>query len=157
MRVTGKRAAVSSLVVGAALLVGITKQEGFPLEAIIPVPGDVPTIGPGRTEGVKMGDKTEPVRELVYLLNNLEGKYAAGVRRCVTVPLYQHEFDAYVSLTYNIGVSAFCGSTLVRKLNTGDYAGACREVLRWDKFRGKPLRGLTLRREAEYRQCMGLA
>lgn len=151
-----KRMAVSSLVVGAALLVGITKQEGFPLEAIIPVRGDVPTIGPGRTEGVKMGDKTEPVRELIYLLNNLEGKYAAGVRKCVKVELYQHEFDAYVSLTYNIGVSAFCGSTLVHKLNSGDYEGACAEIKRWDKFKGKPLRGLTIRRETEYKQCMGL-
>lgn len=151
-----KRMAVSSLVVGAALLVGITKYEGFPLEAVIPVRGDVPTIGPGRTEGVKIGDKTEPVRELVYLLNNLEGKYAAAVRRCVTVPLYQHEFDAYVSLTYNIGTTAFCGSTLVRKLNAGDYAGACAEIKRWDRFQGKPLRGLTIRREAEYKQCMGL-
>jgi lysozyme len=150
-----KRMAVSSLVVGAALLVGITKYEGFPLEAVIPVRGDVPTIGPGRTEGVKIGDKTEPVRELVYLLNNLEGKYAAAVRRCVTVPLYQHEFDAYVSLTYNIGTTAFCGSTLVRKLNAGDYTGACAEIKRWNRFQGKPLRGLTIRREAEYKQCMG--
>lgn len=151
------RTTVTALLVSASLLVGITKYEGFPLEAIIPVPGDVPTIGPGRTEGVKVGDKTEPVRELVYLLNNLEDKYAAGVRRCVTVPLYQHEFDAMTSLTYNIGVSAYCGSTLVKKLNAGDYAGACAEIKRWDKFKGKPLRGLTIRREAEYKQCMGLA
>lgn len=149
-----KRMAVSSLVVGAALLVGITKYEGFPLEAVIPVRGDVPTIGPGRTEGVKIGDKTEPVRELVYLLNNLEGKYAAAVRRCVTVPLYQHEFDAYVSLTYNIGVGAFCGSTLVKLLNQERYSEACEQIKRWDKFGGMPLRGLTIRREAEYRQCI---
>lgn len=149
------RMQVASLVVGATLLVGITKQEGFPLEAVIPVPGDVPTIGPGRTEGVKMGDKTEPVRELVYLLNNLEGKYAAGVRRCVKVNLYQHEFDAYVSLTYNIGVSAFCGSTLVKLLNQERYSEACEQIKRWDRFKGKPLRGLTIRREAEYKQCIG--
>lgn len=151
-----KRMAVSGLTVGAALLVGITVHEGFPLEAVIPVPGDVPTIGPGRTEGVKMGDKTEPVRELVYLLNNLEGKYAAGVRKCVKVPLYQHEFDVYVSLAYNVGVSAFCGSTLVKLLNQERYAEACEQIKRWDKFKGKPLRGLTIRRESEYRQCIGL-
>jgi lysozyme len=71
------------------------------------------------------------------------------------VPLHQHEYDAFLSLAYNIGAGAFCGSTLVRKLNTGDYTGACAEILRWDKFQGQPLRGLTLRRQAEHRQCLG--
>jgi lysozyme len=42
----------------------------------------------------------------------------------------------------------------VRKLNAQDYAGACQEILRWDNFQGKPLKGLTLRREKEYRQCI---
>lgn len=151
-----QRSAVALLVLAASTLVGIAVHEGYTDEAIIPVPGDVPTIGFGTTVGVKMGDKTTPERSLARLLNEIEGVYAAGVKRCVTVPLYQHEHEAMVSLTYNIGVSAFCGSTLVRKLNAGDYAGACKEILRWDKFKGKPLRGLTIRREAEYRQCIGL-
>ena len=69
--------------------------------------------------------------------------------------MYPHEFSAFVSLTYNIGEGAFCRSTLVKKLNAGDYEGACKEILRWDRFQGKPLRGLTLRRQDEYRQCMG--
>ncbi|MFZ9813260.1 MAG: lysozyme, partial [Burkholderiaceae bacterium] len=42
-----------------------------------------------------------------------------------------------------------------RKLNAQDYAGACKEILRWDKFQGKPLAGLTKRRQAEYQQCIG--
>ena len=46
-------------------------------------------------------------------------------------------------------------SKLVKKLNAGDYAGACLQVLRWDKFNGKPLAGLTKRRQVEYEQCMG--
>ena len=71
--------------------------------------------------------------------------------------MYQHEFDAYVSLTYNIGASAFCSSTLTKQLNAGDYAGACREILRWDKFKGQPLPGLTKRRQSEYQQCIGAA
>ena len=150
------RSAVALLVLAASTLVGIAVHEGYKDEAYIPVRGDVPTIGFGTTAGVKMGDKTTPERSLVRLLDEIEGVYAAGVRRCVAVPLYQHEYEAYVSLAYNIGVSAFCGSTLVRKLNAGDYAGACREILRWDRFKGKPLRGLTIRREAEYRQCIGL-
>lgn len=148
---------IGSLSVGAALLVGVLQHEGYRDTAYIPVPGDVPTIGAGRTEGVKLGDTTNPVREMVYLLNNLEEKYAAGVKSCVTVPLYQHEFDAYVSLTYNIGAQGFCNSTLVKKLNAGDYEGACTEIKRWNRQGGRVLPGLTKRREAEYRQCMGLA
>jgi lysozyme len=118
------------------------------------VPGDVPTIGFGTTEGVKMGDRIEPVQALVRKLADVQ-KFEGALRRCVKVPLHQHEYDAFLSLAYNIGAGAFCGSTLVRKLNTGDYAGACAEILRWDKFQGQPLRGLTLRRQNEHRQCLG--
>ena len=50
--------------VSAALLIGVLQHEGYTDHAVIPVPGDVPTIGAGRTEGVKMGDKTNPVREM---------------------------------------------------------------------------------------------
>lgn len=150
------RANVSALVLAASTLVGIAAHEGYRDTAYVPVKGDVPTIDFGRTKGVKMGDKSDPVRGLQYLLDEVESVYAAGVKRCVKVPLFQREYEAYVSLAYNIGVSAFCGSTLVRKLNSRDYDGACAEIKRWDRFQGKPLRGLTIRREAEYKQCMGL-
>jgi lysozyme len=60
-----------------------------------------------------------------------------------------------VSLSYNIGTGAFCNSTLVKKLRTYDYEGACKEILRWDKFKGEPLKGLTHRRQREYKLCMG--
>ena len=63
-------------------------------------------------------------------------------------------FHTGLQLSYNIGSSGFCGSTLVRKLNAYDYAGACLAIRQWDKFRGQPLRGLTLRREREYQQCI---
>lgn len=152
-----KRIAVAGLVLSAATLVGIASQEGYRQEAYIPVQGDVPTIDFGRTKGVKMGDKSKgPVRALQLLLEELDSTYAQGVRRCVTVPLYQHEFSAYVSLTYNIGVSAFCGSTLVKKLNTEDYAGACAEISKWNKQGGKVLNGLVKRRKEERDICEGL-
>lgn len=151
------RQLIGGLGVSAALMVAVLQHEGYRDTAYIPVPGDVPTIGAGRTEGVKLGDTTNPVREMSYLLKNLEGTYAAAVKRCVTVPLYQHEFDAYVSLAYNIGVGRFCSSSLVGKLNAGDYEGACAEIKRWNRQGGRVLPGLTNRREAEYRQCMGLA
>ena len=84
----------------------------------------------------------------------------------MTVPLAQHEYDALVSFSYNVGSRAFCQSTLVRKLNAGDYAGACSELRRWRFFQGKDCAqptnarlcgGLATRREAEYRQCIGEA
>lgn len=151
---TSARVLVASLSLSAAALVGIAMKEHFVADAMIPVPGDVPTIGWGSTEGVKMGDRITPDRALVRLLADAD-THAQAVKRCAPVPMYQHEFDAYVSLTYNIGQTAFCGSTLARKLKAGDYPGACREILRWDKFKGAPLRGLTIRREGEFKQCMG--
>ena len=59
------------------------------------------------------------------------------------------------ALAYNIGPGAFCGSTLVKRLNAEDYPGACREILRWNRAGGRVVQGLVNRREAEYRQCIG--
>lgn len=148
------RTAIAALAISAATLVGIATQEDYVEVAAPPVKGDVPTNGFGATKGVKAGDRTTPVRALVRLLKEAD-EHAQGVKRCAPVPMYQHEFDAYVSLTYNIGVGAFCSSTLARKLKAGDYTGACREILKWDRFQGRPLRGLTTRRQAEYQQCIG--
>lgn len=148
------RPAVTSLYLSAAVLVGIALEEGFTSKAVIPVPGDVPTIGFGTTEGVKKGDVITPERALVRLLGDAD-KFSEGVKKCAAVPLYQYEFDAYVSLSYNIGTGAFCNSTLVKKLKAYDYEGACKEILKWDKFKGEPLKGLTHRRQREYKLCMG--
>lgn len=147
------RCAIAGIVLSASALVGIALHEGYSDTPIIPVPGDVPTVGFGRTANVQPG-KTTVQRELIALLADMEGRKAA-IARCVSVPLHQHELSAYMSLTYNIGTGAFCGSTLVKKLNAGQYAEACAEILRWSRFNGKPLRGLTIRRQAEYKQCMG--
>lgn len=149
------RIAISALALSATALVGIAVHEGYSPIAYRPVPGDVPTIGFGTTDGVKMGDRIDPVQALTRKLADVQ-RFEGALRQCVRVPLHQHEYDAFLSLAYNIGPGAFCGSTLVRLLNAGDYAGACAEILRWDRFRGEPLRGLTLRRQAENRQCLGL-
>jgi lysozyme len=148
------RIVIGALTLSASALVGIAVHEGYRGEAYIPVKGDVPTIGFGTTAGVKPGDRIEPVQALVRKLQDVQ-RFEGALKQCVRVPLHQHEYDAFLSLAYNIGPGAFCGSTLVRRLNVGDYAGACAEILRWDRFRGEPLRGLTLRRQAENRQCLG--
>lgn len=148
------RSAIAGLVLSAAALVGITQHEGYTDHAVRPVPGDVPTIGFGTTTGVKMGDKITPPVALARALSDVQ-KFEGALKQCVTVPLHQYEYDAYVSLAYNIGAASFCKSTLVKKLNAEDYPGACAEILKWDRFQGKPLAGLTKRRQDEYRQCMG--
>jgi len=150
----GRKQAVG-LFLSAVALVGIITHEGYRDTAYIPVPGDVPTIGFGTTAGVKMGDRITPPKALDRALTDIQ-QFEATIKQCVKVPLAQHEFDAYVSLTYNIGGRAFCSSTLVRKLNAGDYEGACKEILRWDRFQGKPLAGLTARRQDEYKKCMNV-
>lgn len=148
------RAAIAGLALSAAALVGLVAHEGYSDKAYTPVPGDVPTIGFGTTQGVKLGDKITPQKALERALADVQ-KFEGAIKRCVKVPLYQHEYDAYLLLQYNIGEGAFCGSTLVKKLNAGDYAGACAEVLNWDRFKGKRLRGLTIRRQQDYQKCIG--
>lgn len=145
---------ISALALSAAALVGLVMSEGYTDRAVIPIPGDVPTIGFGSTHGVKLGDTTTPPKALGRALQDVQ-KFEGAVKKCVTAPLHQYEYDAYIQLSYNIGEGAFCNSTLVRKVNALDYEGGCREILRWDRAGGRQVPGLTKRREAEYRQCMG--
>ena len=148
------RLQIAAISLSATALVGIALHEGYSDKAVIPVAGDVPTIGFGTTENVKMGDKITPPQALARALTDIQA-FEGAIKRCVTVPLHQFEYDAFTSLAYNIGSSAFCGSTLVKKLNSKDYKGACAEILRWDRFKGEPMRGLTQRRQAENKQCLG--
>ncbi len=115
------------------------------------------TIGYGTTAGVKPGQKTDPVRAVVLLAEHAS-QVETALRGCIgEVPLYQHEWDAYVSLAYNIGQGAFCRSSIVPLLRAQppDYAGACAQIKRWTMAGGRQMPGLVKRREAEYRLCMG--
>lgn len=149
-----QRTHIAALALSASALVSMALHEGYSDKAYTPVPGDVPTIGFGTTEGVKPGDTITAPQALVRALQDAQ-KFEGALKQCVKVPLHQYEYDAYISLAYNIGPRAFCGSTLVKKLNASDYGGACSQILEWNKFQGKPLRGLTIRREKEYLQCIG--
>lgn len=143
---------VAAISLSATALVAIVLHEGYKENAYIPVAGDIPTIGFGTTSGVKLGDRTSPEKALQVALkdiNNFEG----ALKQCVKVPLSQGEYDAYISLSYNIGSSAFCRSTLVKKLNEQRYEESCKEILRWNKYKGKELPGLTKRRQEEYLKC----
>jgi lysozyme len=153
-----KRSSIAALALSASALVGMAIHESYRGEAYHATADEkargISTLGFGTTKGVKPGEKTTPERALMRLLADAN-EFERAVKGCVTAPLYQHEYDAYLSLTYNIGATKFCGSTLVRKLNAQDYTGACREILRWNKQSGRVLNGLVKRREDEYKQCMG--
>jgi lysozyme len=148
------RISIAALALSFAGAVGIIVSEGYTDKAVIPIPGDVPTIGFGTTDGVKIGDRTDPIKAILAKQRDVL-KFEGAIKQCVKVPLYQYEYDAYLSLAYNIGPGAFCGSTLVRLLNAGDHSGACAQVLRWNRAQGREVKGLTIRREREHKQCLG--
>lgn len=153
------RQKIAALVLSTVGLGGIALHEGYRDTAYVPVPGDKVTIGYGATSHedgspIKPGEKITQQRAMDLLYHHTN-KFQAAVRKCTPVPMYQYEFDAFVSLTYNIGESAYCNSTLAKKLNAYDYAGACAEILKWNKFQGRILPGLDNRRKKEYEQCLG--
>lgn len=148
------RNSLSVMTLSAAALVSLALFEGYTDKAIQPLPGDKWTYGFGTTDNVKKGDTITPPKALERKLADIE-KFEGAIKKCVTVPLFQYEYDAYVSLSYNIGSNAFCTSTLVKKLNNGEYDEACNQILKWDKFKGSAVKGLTIRREAEYKKCIG--
>ena len=97
---------------------------------------------------VKKGDKCTLEQAKSYFAHDLKS-FEKTVNDSVKVPLSQNQFDALVSLTYNIGSTAFKNSTLLKKLNAKDFTGAADQFLRWNKGGGKVLKGLVRRREAE--------
>ena len=111
------------------------------------------TIGIGTTvypNGVKVkkDDKCTLDQAKEYFAHDLK-RFEASVNNLVKVALTQNQFDALVSLVYNIGQTAFSNSTLLKKLNAKDYQGAADQFLRWNKGGGKVMKGLVRRREAE--------
>ena len=82
-------------------------------------------------------------------------RFERAVDELVLVPLEQHEADSLISFTFNVGIGAFKGSTLLRRVNVGNKTSAAKEFLRWDKSGGKVLPGLTKRRKAEAKLFVG--
>lgn len=130
---------------GVALIQSFEKCR---LHAYLPTPNDVPTIGWGSTEDVRMGDVWTQEQADERFMRDIEWAEDC-VNKAVTAQLRQNEFDACVSLCFNIGCAAFGKSTLARMLNAGDYDGAAAQFARWDKQKGQVLAGLTRRRAAE--------
>ena len=111
------------------------------------------TIGFGTTVypngmKVKKGDTCTEAQAKAYMAHDLK-KFETAVNNAVTVPLSQNQFDALVSLAYNIGTNAFSKSTLVKKLNANDIRGAADQFDVWVNAGGKRMQGLVNRRARE--------
>ncbi|MRT38829.1 glycoside hydrolase family protein [Acinetobacter sp. RIT698] len=110
------------------------------------------TIGYGTTSingvKVKKGDTCTAEQAKAYLAQDLK-KFESAVNTAVKVQLNQNQFDALISLTYNIGSGAFKDSTLLKKLNAKDYKGAAAQFPRWNRGGGRVLNGLVKRRKIE--------
>ncbi len=137
--------------VNAETLEHIKRWEGLRLEAYEDVAG-VLTIGFGSTRDVKPGMKiTKAEAERRLKKDLLEAETA--VSSLVKVELTENQFGALVSFVFNVGTGAFRSSTLLRRLNKGDYACVPAELARWNKAkvngRMVPVEGLSNRRAAE--------
>ena len=139
---------IALLVLSAAGLVGIALDEGYTARAVPdPVKGRaVPTVGFGSTgKDITMASSTTPPKALARALADVQ-KFEGAVKECITVPLHQREYDAFINLAYNIGAGksgvadGFCYakrgglSTLAKRLNAQDYAGACDAMVRPASF-----------------------
>lgn len=113
------------------------------------------TIGYGHTLGVKEGDTCTMAQALAWLSEDV-ARVCAGLKAAVRVPVNQNQADALYSITFNAGYGRHDGvkgdiadSTLLVKLNAGDYKGCAAEFARWNKQDGRVLAGLTTRRGVE--------
>lgn len=115
--------------------------------------GGVWTVCNGITGPDVIVGKTYTEKECKDLLQKHLVPYAKSVERSVKVPASEYQKAALISFSFNVGISAFEHSTLLKKLNARDYAGACDEMRRWTFAGGKQWKGLMNRRDVEYEVC----
>lgn len=144
-------------IVGAAAAAGLLAftpvQEGRVLKTYRDIVG-VLTYCDGATENAQAGRAYTPAECDAQLDRDLE-RHAAGIARCVPMErLTDGQKVAFVDAAFNIGVSAFCGSSMARKANAGDMVGACDALLLWNRAGGREVAGLTKRRQRERELCL---
>ena len=162
-----QRLAVAMLSLSAMGFSGITLHESYTDKATIPIPGDRPTVGFGSTfkedgSPVKMTDTTTPQRAIRMSLAHI-AKDEVQLKRCVTGPLYQAEYDILVDFAYWRGTGGACRSEVVKSINRGNYVASCEAYLNLDSRRatGKDCkdslsgcRGVWLRAQDRHKRCM---
>ena len=162
---TTKRNAIAALSLSAAALVGLLAHEGYSDRAIIPVAGDRPTVGFGSTfrddgSPVRMGDTITPPKAVARSYAHI-AKDEAGIKRCVTAPLTQGEYDTMVDFAYQYGVPTLCKSSIVRHVNAGRYKEACDAYLLYKRVAGRDCSirangcyGVWTRAQDRQRRCL---
>ncbi|MFB7145032.1 lysozyme [Agrobacterium deltaense] len=141
-----------ALMAGAVALVGA--WEGVKTVAYKDIVG-VPTVCFGETRGVKMGDRYT-MDECRAMLGDALVEFETNMRKCLKAPdsIPDKPYTAFLSLSYNIGTGAFCGSTVARKANEGDLKGACNAIPAWNRAAGRVVKGLANRRAEEQKICL---
>ncbi len=147
------------LALSASGLLAIAGYEGYSATAYKDT-GGISTVGFGHTgPEVKPGTRVTVVQALNTLGRDV-GKTERALQSCLgdDVLLTQNEWDAYVTLAYNVGAGAVCRSSIKPKLKAGQYQAACETILGFNKVRvnGKLVesKGLTNRRKGEYLKCI---
>lgn len=152
------RVSVNALRMSAAALVAWVAFEGFAPVATRPIPGDVPTHGFGATthadgSPVQLGEKIDPVQAVRRMVQGSD-EYSRALQKCFgSAELYQYEFDAFALLAKNVGAGAVCKSSIVRKVQAGEYDAACKTIL---DFAGITRNGKRLSCEDRKNGCYGV-
>lgn len=164
----GKRIAVAALTLSAAGFGMTALNEGWSGKATIPIAGDPPTYGLGSTikengQPVKLGEVITPPQGIRLAVRDLAKKEVV-LRACFgDAELYQHEWDAYVDLGYNVGGTALCNSSIPIKVKAQQYEAACRTILDFYKAHGRDCRqpenrdycgGIWTRRQTMTQLCL---
>lgn len=145
----------SLAIAGAALLAFVSTWEGSETTAYADrLANNLPTVCNGHTgPDVRVGDVWTKERCDAILVKDVNA-HGQRLLACISVPINQHEYNAYASWAYNVGTGAACGSTAIKLLNSGRRVEACNQLLRWDRAGGRVVRGLTNRRKAERELCL---
>lgn len=161
---TGKvRNRIAAAVLAGGMVTGVASQavnftgpnEGIKLVAYKDrLARDLPTICYGETRGIELGMRFTKAECDAMLVKAL-GEFAdTSVERCIKGPIADEPYVAFLDLAYNVGAGAFCKSTVVRRWNAGDKAGACDAVLKFNRAGGRVVPGLTARRQRERALCL---
>ncbi|EEC0782379.1 lysozyme [Salmonella enterica subsp. enterica] len=142
----------SAMVIAAAMIGGNGGLEGRRHEPYRDVAG-VLTVCDGHTGKDIVPGKHYTDAECDALLNKDLALVAARIDPLIKASIPNSERAALYSFAYNVGTGAFARSTLLKKLNAGDLAGACNELKRWTYAGGKQWKGLVTRREIEHEVC----
>lgn len=148
---------IGGSIAGVLLLAAglVRPWEGYSPEPYVDIVGKV-TWCYGETKGIPKDSYKR--QECEAILQTSLGRHLSGVAACIGQPLTENEWAAVLSWTYNVGVRAACGSTLVKRINRGEPGSAwCPELRKWVYAGGKRVKGLVNRREAELTMCLGNA